>query len=73
MTHPTIPTLNTLNDTDAPLTMGGEMLGMDGHGNQLWLFRAIDQVANRLQTEDGEVVWSADIEGWSYTAEDALS
>ena len=73
MTHPTIPTLNTLNDTDAPLTMGGEMLGMDGHGNQLWLFRAIDQVANRLQTEDGEVVWSADIEGWNYTAEDALS
>lgn len=73
MTNATISPLNILIQTDSPLTMGGEMLGEDGHGNQLWLFRAIDKVANRFEDEDGEVFWTADIEGWNYTSEDALS
>jgi hypothetical protein len=66
------PTLNSLNATDDPRSMGGEMLGMDCHGNQLWLFRAIDKVANRRETEDGQILWSADIEGWNYTSQDAV-
>jgi len=69
----TIPTLRALNETDSPQTMGGNQLGEDGQGNQLWLFRPLDKVANRFQTEDGEVYWSAEVEGWNYTSEDALS
>lgn len=70
---PEIPILAALNETDAPLTMGGELLGDDGQGNQLWLFRSIDKVANRFEDEDGDVFWDDDIEGWNYTSEDALT
>ena len=73
MTNATIPTLNALTENDSPLTMGGEILGQDGQGNQLWLFRAIDKVANRFESEGGEVIWTADVEGWNYTTKDALS
>jgi len=65
------PTLEKLNETDDPKSFGGELLGNDGQGNQLWLFRSIDKVANRY-SEDGEVEWSGDIEGWNYTDDFAL-
>jgi len=65
------PTLEKLNETDDPKSFGGEMLGNDGQGNQLWFFRSIDKVANRY-SEDGEIEWSGDIDGWNYTDDFAL-
>ena len=67
-----IPTLEKLNANDNPKDFGGECLSDDGQGNELWLFRGIDKVANRWQGEDGAVEWSDDIEGWNYTEEFAL-
>jgi len=65
-------TLEILNNTDDAKSLGGEMLGDDGQGNQLWLFRDIDRVANRYKDEEG-VFWTGDVEGWNYTEEDALT
>jgi len=58
-------TLQILNETDAPWTLGGKFLGDDGQGNQLWLFRT--RVANRYRAEDGAVLWSGDVQNWGYT------
>ena len=67
-----IPTLAKLNENDDPKSFGGERLGDDGQGNELWLFRSVDKVANRFEDEEGGVWWDDDIEGWNYTAECAL-
>jgi hypothetical protein len=66
------PTLAILNETDDPKRFGGELLGDDGQGNELWLFRSIDKVANRWSDDEGNVQWDDDIEGWNYTDEYAL-
>ena len=63
-------TLSTLNSNDNPTKFAGQMISNDGQGNSLWLFG--DKVANRLETEDGEIFWSADVKGWNYTTEDAI-
>jgi len=67
------PTLEKLNETDDPKSFGGELLGNDGQGNELWLFRSIDKVANRYNSDDGEIYWSDDIEGWNYTKDFAVN
>ena len=66
------PTLAILNETDDPARFGGERLGADGQGNELWLFSSVDKVANRYQDDEGNVFWEDDIEGWNYTDEYAL-
>jgi len=66
------PTLETLNANNKPEKFNGELLGSDGHGNELWLFRAIDKVANLHTSEEGQLEWSADVEGWNYTSDSAL-
>jgi hypothetical protein len=67
----TTPTLAVLNKNDNPAEFGMEKLGDDGQ-NQLWLHRATDKVANRF-TDGGEnVFWTDEIEGWNYSAEDAI-
>lgn len=63
-------TLATLNANDNATEVGGQMLSVDGQGNSLWLFG--DKVANRFETEDGEIFWTGDVEGWNYSAEDAI-
>ena len=68
-----IPTLAILNENDDPKHFGGEMLSDDGQGNELWLFRSIDKVANRWSDDEGNVQWDADITGWNYTDEYALN
>jgi len=67
-----IPTLAILNENDDPKSFGGEMLSDDGQGNELWLFRSIDKVANRWSDDEGNVQWDDDITGWNYTDECAL-
>lgn len=67
-----IPTLAYLNETDEPKRFGGECLGDDGLGNQLWVFRSVDKVANRWVDDEGNVLWDDDIVGWNYTDEDRL-
>ena len=66
------PSLALLNETDDPKSIGGELLGDDGQGNELWVFRSVDKVANRFEDEDGRAYWDGDIEGWNYTEEFAL-
>lgn len=64
------PTLAILNETDDPKRFGGECLSDDGRGNELWVFRSIDKLANRFQDDEtGEVEWSDDIRGWNYDVE----
>ena len=60
------PTLEILNANDNPDFFGGECLADDGHGNELWLFRSIDKLANRWSDDDGNVQWDDDISGWNY-------
>lgn len=68
-----IPTLAKLNENDNPKHFGGECLADDGQGNELWLFRSVDKVANRFESDDdGTVQWDDDIEGWNCTSEYAL-
>ena len=67
------PTLQLLNANDNPAEFGMEKLGDDGEGNQLWLHRATDKVANRFTDGDGNVFWTDEIEGWNYSAEDAIN
>lgn len=66
-----IATLEALNANDNATAFGGQMLSNDGQGNSLWLFGG--KVANRFETEDGEIFWTADVECWNYTAEDAIA
>lgn len=67
-----IPSLALLNKNDNPKSLGGERLANDCHGNELWLFRSVDKLANRFEDEEGLVIWSDDIEEWNYTVEHAL-
>ena len=62
------PSLEILNATDEPRAFGGECLGDDGHGNQLWLFRSVNKLANRWGDENNDSVyqWTDDITGWNY-------
>lgn len=66
------PTLYSLQSTDRPVEMGGEMLGDDGQGNQLWIFPSIHKLANRYQDGNSGVWWSGNIYGWGYTLSDAI-
>jgi len=66
-----IPPLEELNANDDPKSFGGECLGDDGQGNELWLFRSVDKLANRFEDDD-VIRWDGDIEGWNYTEEYAL-
>ena len=63
-------TIAALNANDNPADFAGQILSNDGQGNSLWLFG--DKVANRFQSEDGEIFWSGDVEGWNYATEDAI-
>jgi hypothetical protein len=72
----TTATLESLNLLDNPTECGGKQLGIDGHGNQLWLFGKL--VANRRMDDidgNGETAhWSSDVAGWNYDPEtDAVS
>lgn len=62
--------LTALNHTDNPRALGGEMLGNDSHGNQLWAFGGL--VANRHVAGNGDLLWSGDVEGWNYSAADVV-
>jgi hypothetical protein len=66
------PTISSLNNGANPLNFG-LMLGSDGQGNQLWLFRDgsgddndSGLVANRHCDDEGAVLWSDDVTGWNY-------
>ena len=67
----TTPILYILNLTDNAKALGGDLLGTDGNGNQLWSFG--DKVANRWTDEEGNLLWSGSVAGWGYTAEDAIA
>lgn len=66
------PTLEILNSTDEPIAFGGECLGDDSFGNQLWLFRSINKLANRWGDEEDYSVyeWTNDISGWNYNIDE---
>ena len=63
-------TLAALNANDNASEFAGQMLSNDGQSNSLWLFG--DKVANRFESEGGEIFWTGDVEGWNYAAEDAI-
>lgn len=71
VTDVTIPTLETLNKNDNPKDFDGECLGDDGQGNELWLFRSIEKLANRYEDEEtGDFEWTNDIAGWNYNVDE---
>jgi hypothetical protein len=64
-------TLELLNATNDPKHFGGECLGDDGQGNELWLFRSIEKLANRYtDKETGDFEWTDDIAGWNYDVDE---
>lgn len=64
------PTLEKLNINNNPEEYGGECLGDDGQGNELWLFRDVDKLANRWSDDEGNVQWDDDIAGWNYNVDE---